>query len=119
MKQYVCLSAERIDAERKKILITIKSRIEMKKNILKVAFVVAIALVSGINMFNSHKTETLSDIVLANVEALALDNEIGGSVHELTCGQSGLKMCEAECGRCVVKLKAWGNGGSAKLYCPL
>ena len=37
MKQYVCLSAERIDAERKKILITIKSRIEMKKNILKVA----------------------------------------------------------------------------------
>ena len=73
MKQYVCLSAERIDAERKKILITIKSRTEMKKNILKVAFVAAIALVSGINVFNSHKTENLSDVVLANVEALAND----------------------------------------------
>ena len=45
----------------------------MKKNILKVAFVVAIALVSGINVFNAHKTETLSDVALANVEALAMD----------------------------------------------
>ena len=45
----------------------------MKKNILKVAFVAAIALVSGINVFNSHKTETLPDVVLANVEALAND----------------------------------------------
>lgn len=43
----------------------------MKKNILKVAFVVAIALVSGINVFNSQKTENLSDVALANVEALA------------------------------------------------
>ena len=33
----------------------------MKKNILKVAFVAAIALVSGINVFNSQKTENLSD----------------------------------------------------------
>ena len=45
----------------------------MKKNILKVAFVAAIALVSGINVFNAHKTETLSDVALANVEALAMD----------------------------------------------
>lgn len=45
----------------------------MKKKILKVAFVVAIALVSGLNVFNSHKTETLSDVALANVEALAMD----------------------------------------------
>ena len=49
----------------------------MKKNILKVAFVAAIALVSGINVFNAHKTETLSDVVLANVEALANDLEAG------------------------------------------
>ena len=43
----------------------------MKKNILKVAFVAAIALVSGINVFNFQKTENLSDVALANVEALA------------------------------------------------
>ena len=43
----------------------------MKKNILKVAFVVAIAMVSGINVFNAQKSDVLSDIALANVEALA------------------------------------------------
>ena len=47
----------------------------MKKNIMKVAFVVAIAMVSGINVFNAQKSEGLSDIALANVEALA-DDEI-------------------------------------------
>ena len=48
----------------------------MKKNILKVAFVVAIAMVSGINVFNAQKSDVLSDIALANVEALA-QNESG------------------------------------------
>ena len=43
----------------------------MKKNILKVAFVAAIAMVSAINVFNAQKTEMLSDVALANVEALA------------------------------------------------
>ena len=43
----------------------------MKKNILKIAFVVAIAMVSGINLFNAQKSNVLSDIALANVEALA------------------------------------------------
>ena len=42
---------------------------------MKVAFVVAIAIVSGINVFNAQKSNVLSDIALANVEALA-DNEI-------------------------------------------
>ena len=45
----------------------------MKKNILKVAFVAAIALVSGVNVFNSHKNVALSDVALANVEALSMD----------------------------------------------
>ena len=47
----------------------------MRKNILKIAFVAAIAMVSAINVFNAQKTEMLSDVALANVEALA-DNEI-------------------------------------------
>lgn len=43
----------------------------MKKRFVQVAFAVAIALVSGINVFNAQKSEVLSDIALANVEALA------------------------------------------------
>lgn len=43
----------------------------MKKKLLKKCFVTAIAMVSGINVFNAQKTEALSDVALTNVEALA------------------------------------------------
>lgn len=45
----------------------------MKKNILKVAFVAIVGLILCINMLNAQKTVTLSDIALANVEALSFD----------------------------------------------
>lgn len=47
----------------------------MKTRFIKVTFVVAIAMIGAINVFNTNRTETLSDIALANVEALA-DGEI-------------------------------------------
>lgn len=37
----------------------------------KVAFVAAIAMVCGVSFMNSQKSETLSEVALANVEALA------------------------------------------------
>ena len=37
----------------------------------KIAFVVAIAMVASINVFDAKKSEVFSDIALANVEALA------------------------------------------------
>ena len=43
----------------------------MNKKVLKVVFVATIALVGGINVFNAQKSNVLSDIALANVEALA------------------------------------------------
>lgn len=43
----------------------------MNKKVLKVAFVAAIAFVSGVNVFNAQNSDVLSDIALANVEALA------------------------------------------------
>ena len=60
----------------------------MKTNLLKVVFVAAIALVSGINVFNVQKSETLSDVALANVEALAQnENETFECLYRIT------KMC--------------------------
>ena len=50
----------------------------MKGKFVKVAFVVAIAVMSGINVFNAQKPEVLSDVALANVEALAADSESSG-----------------------------------------
>lgn len=49
----------------------------MKTRFIKAAFVAAIAMIGAINVFNANKTETLSDIALANVEALASDSEGG------------------------------------------
>ena len=54
----------------------------MIKKVLKVAFVVAIAMVAGINVYNSQKTEVLSDVAMANVEALA---DIESGSDEINC----------------------------------
>ena len=43
----------------------------MNKKHIKVTLVAVVALISGINVFNAQKSESLSDIALANVEALA------------------------------------------------
>ena len=51
----------------------------MKKNILKVTLVAAIALFAGYNVYSSQKTVEMSDLALANVEALAQDENSGSS----------------------------------------
>ena len=75
----------------------------MKRKFVKVAFIAVIAMVSGINVFNAQKSETLSDTVLANVEALA-DNETSGSCTEVCYPHDGW-MCTRISGgvtsRCV------------------
>lgn len=50
----------------------------MKKNNIKSILIAAVAIFAGYNMYQSNvKTEGMSDIALANVEALAQD-EAGG-----------------------------------------
>ena len=52
----------------------------MKSKLIKMAFVIAIAVLGGINVFNAQQSETLSDVALANVEALAeLEGDKPGS----------------------------------------
>ena len=58
----------------------------MNKKVMKAAFVAAIAMVRGINVFNTQKSEVLSDIALANVEALA-DYEDSGT-EQIKCYSS-------------------------------
>lgn len=43
----------------------------MKKKILKATIVAAFALIAGMNVYNAHKSDVMSDFALANVEALA------------------------------------------------
>lgn len=55
----------------------------MKKNLIKSVFVVAVAILAGINVFNAQKTVVLSDVAMANVEALA--NDESGRCTESNC----------------------------------
>ena len=50
----------------------------MNKKYVKATLVAVVALVGGINVFNAQKSESLSDIALANVEALAEGEVIVG-----------------------------------------
>ena len=50
----------------------------MKGKILKVTIVAAFALIAGMNVYNAQKSDVLSDLALANVEALASGSEGGG-----------------------------------------
>ena len=62
----------------------------MKKNIIKGTFVAAIAMVCGVSFLNTQKSETLSEVALANVEALAADDdstEICVKLVNCECGE--------------------------------
>lgn len=48
----------------------------MVKNIVKATIVAVVGLIAGINVFNAQKPTVLSDVAMANVEALA-DYEVG------------------------------------------
>jgi hypothetical protein len=41
------------------------------KNLFKIAFVAAFAAIAGYNIYSIQKTDGLSDLALANIEALA------------------------------------------------
>ena len=58
----------------------------MKKT-MKAAFVVAVAAVIGYGVYENQQADTMSDIMLANVEALASGE--GGSGNVYCCGNFG------------------------------
>lgn len=52
------------------------------KKFIKLAFVAAIAAVSGYNVYQSQSVmDNMSEFALANVEALAADDEVGGFIN--------------------------------------
>lgn len=48
--------------------------------IIKMAFVVAFIAIAGYGVYANQKTDTMSDLMLANVEALANNSENNGTV---------------------------------------
>lgn len=66
----------------------------MKKNILKVTLVAAFALVAGYNVYSTQKSDVMSDLTLANVEALAAKEGI--IQVEYYCAGSGYCSIDGE-----------------------
>ena len=62
----------------------------MKKDILKAALVVVFALIAGFNVYNAQKSGAMSDLALANVEALASGESSGGGCHYRITYQCGI-----------------------------
>ncbi len=78
---------------KKNNLILIKLKSSMKK-MIKIAFVAAFAAIAGYGVYANQKSEVLSDLTLANVEALA------GS------GETTIECCLALWGTCKGDIKA-------------
>lgn len=64
----------------------------MKKKILKATLVAAFALVAGYNVYSAQKSDTISSLVLENVEALAESSESSG-YGTLYGNASGTRYC--------------------------
>ena len=62
----------------------------MKGKILKVTIVAAFALIAGMNVYNVQKSDVMSDLALANVEALAGGEGSGGGCHYRITYQCGI-----------------------------
>ena len=52
---------------------------------MKIAFVAAFAAIAGYGVYANQKVDTMSDLMLANVEALADINETDSSGQTLYC----------------------------------
>jgi len=66
----------------------------MKKNIIKSTMIAIVAIFAGYNVYQSNeKTEEMSEIMIANVEALA-DGE----------NSSTIKVCPIKGGTCTVQI---------------
>ena len=62
----------------------------MNKKYVKVTLVAVVALIGGINVFNTQKSVELSDIAFANVEALASGDDNTDDEEEGGDGGGGL-----------------------------
>ena len=95
----------------------------MKKNILKITFAAALAVVAGVTAYQAQDKEMMSDLALANVEALARDENTGGDHGNeetfkkgyMASNESGtyttwsckgsVNKCGAKCGLCGTEIR--------------
>ncbi len=73
----------------------------MKKYIIRTAFVAVFALMAGYSVYTSQQEKTMSDLALANVEALASGES--GTNTTWSC-KGNVNKCYVQCGLCGTKV---------------
>lgn len=87
----------------------------MKTKFLSVMTVVAVVLCTGYHISMNQDKELLSDLALANVEALADSNEAEGG-NSVTCYSSSKASSGStyyDCGGCTKQFNSKGTGDSS------
>ena len=75
----------------------------MQKKLMKLAFAAALAVAAGVTDYQAQDKEAmLSDLALANVEALA-GNESG--THTTWSCKGSVNKCGAKCGLCGTEIR--------------
>lgn len=97
----------------------------MKTLLIKFVFVGIVAIVAGINVFNAKRAEVLSDVAIANIEALA-NGELRPGIYDIleeitTFAVDGVPYKETRIINCVLGgqydcqagnyWRHWTNGG--------
>ena len=97
-------------------------KIIMKKIIISFISlaVIVLAAVLVVNHSYSAKNPLLTEITsaLADEPTNGTLDDGTSSTHSLSCGKSGIKMCEATCGVHQVTMRNYGDGSPASFTCP-
>lgn len=68
------------------------------RKFVEIAFVAILTAVAGYGFYTSQKTEVMSDLALANIEALANNTETGtGCTASATCGNGSVSCSGTTC----------------------
>lgn len=79
----------------------IKIQLQIKKNFIRTAFVAVFALMAGYSVYTSQQKSEMSDLALANVEALAGGES--GTNTTWSC-RGSVNKCHAKCGLCGTEI---------------
>lgn len=90
---------------------------------IKIAFVAAFAAIAGYGVYANQKTDVMSDLALANIEALASDEGSGGGTCtvRVSCGTGNsndfVECSGSQCERHAGTFSRWVKCDGQKTSC--
>ncbi len=86
------------------------------KKVIMITLIAAFAAFAGYNIYSGQKNDTLSDLALNNIEALANDESGGGTVTCYSSSRSKSGATYYDCGNCSKQYNSKGVGASSTCH---